>query len=47
MEPVEEVGDEVGKEEGGLGKEKGVDGGVRKEADCPFNGVSFAFSFFG
>ena len=28
-------------------KEKGVDGGVRKEAGCPFNGVSFAFSFFG
>ena len=43
----EEVGDEVGKEEGGLGKEKGVDGGVRKEAGCPFNGVSFVFSFFG
>ena len=48
-DPLEEVGEEVGKEEGGFGLEKGVDGGIlRKEASpCSFNGVSFAFSFFG
>ena len=46
-EVKEEEGEEGGKEEGGLGMAKGVDGGVEKVEVCSLIGVSFAFNFLG
>ena len=44
-EEMEEAGEEECKEDGGFGAANGVEGGVEKEPDCLFVGVSFVFNF--